>query len=224
MLFRSPGPVANVHAAWDHHCSACHFEYVALRDDGFDPLVKVGLVSPPSSSADLPLHQRANQKCQTCHAGPQHHDNEIASDVGTCASCHRDHQGRSAKIARPPDAACTRCHANIAEHRRSGAVSKFSPPTENVVQFHSWSAATEQAAKKPHPEFRSLADDPGNVKFTHHQHLKLGIPVADPRGEGRKLMTLADLPEQDVERYRRPDQPRGAKRDDEYYEIGRAHV
>ena len=201
----SPGPVASVHAAWDHNCSACHFDFAALRDDGFDPLVKAGLVSPPNNSpAHLPLHHRSNQKCQTCHAGTQHHDNELATDVGTCASCHQEHRGRDAQIARPADTACTRCHANSAAHRKGGAVSKYSKSIEDVFQFHGSTDVAARDMQPPHPDFRSLKQDPGNVKFTHHQHLTAGIPVADPQGKGRKLVTLDDLPEQSVERYRQP--------------------
>lgn len=210
----SHGPVAHVHAVWDANCSACHLDYVAIRDDAANPLAHFGLVPPQKGLlADAQIHQRVNQKCQACHTRTPHNDNEIATDARTCASCHTDHRGRAADIARPIDGHCTRCHEDITSHRRNGQ-SKTKPAIDNVSQFSDRS--NEASGKKPHPQFRSLVTDPGNVKFNHAMHMTAGIPARDPKAEGRTLMSLTDLPSEFVEQYRRSDQKPGAKPDSEY--------
>lgn len=210
----SHGPVANVHATWDHACGACHENFPPLLPGTFLPPATSSVGTPPGgSSSEWPVHHRADEKCGTCHAPSRHNGHELLNEVGTCASCHMEHRGRNADLVRPGDEVCTRCHANIAGHRRNSAVSSLSPPLENVVQFHGTKPPDEQA---PHPDFRSLATDPGNIKFRHDMHMTEGIPVADPRGQGKRLVTLADLPPEFVERYRRPDQPRGVQDDREY--------
>ena len=39
----SPGPLASVHASWDHDCAACHVEFSPIRDDAW-----LGVRPPPS--------------------------------------------------------------------------------------------------------------------------------------------------------------------------------
>ncbi len=210
----SHGPVAQVHAAWEANCSACHLNYVAIRDDAANPLVRFGLFpSQQDPLAAASMHRRVDKQCQTCHFGAPHHDNEIAADARTCASCHTDHRGWDADIARPADAHCTRCHENVAMHRSSDIPSITSPAIADVSKFHTSAPTT---AQEPHPDFRSLASDPGNVKFHHHMHMTAGIPAPDRKGQGKKLLTLADLPPEFVEQYRHPNQPRGVQNDREY--------
>lgn len=210
----SHGPVTNVHAIWDSNCSACHIDFIAIRDDAANPLHRLGLVHvsgtfPGSRSP----HQLVEQKCQTCHRGAAHHGNELPGDAESCTSCHTDHRGRHADIARPSDIHCTRCHQDIAVHR-SKEPSVLGSPSENVSAF---APKSQEANEKLHPDFRSLASDPGNVKFNHALHLTEGIRARDVLGQqGRKLMSLADLPEKYVEQYRMVDQTRGHKDDREY--------
>ena len=215
----SHGQLASVHAAWDTNCSTCHQDFLALRPDAANPLARFGLLSSKATQLKGQiLRQQIDLKCQACHAGSPHHrkENELATDARTCVSCHTEHRGRHAEIARPVDMECTRCHEDIAAHR-SIEDSVAIPAIENVSAF----AISLGANPSKHPDFRSLASDPGNLKFNHHIHMQAGIPAPDSsqsppasatapdaRGEaaGKKLLTLADLPVEFVERYRRPGQ------------------
>lgn len=169
----SPAPVASVHAVWEGQCAACHVPGQSLRQDG-QAISAVSALVKGRTSADT--------RCTTCHAGPPHHANQLASDVWSCSGCHRDHQGRDADLTRMNDTVCTRCHAAMEQHREGA--SSLNPPTENVTSF-----ATN------HPPFRSLkSNDPGRLKFSHRLHLLPGQVPKDAKPSAKK--TLADVPEQ----------------------------
>lgn len=213
-----PGPVAVPHARWELQCEACHQSFVPLRNDSASVLTKLPWGLAIERKPDLSEHVRTihspgareNPACITCHAGPVHHANERPEQVERCVSCHLDHLGRKAEIGRPADSHCVRCHGDISGHRLG---SKHDPPIENVIAF----AANTDGGIQSHPEFRSLqAADPGNIKFNHHLHMTPGLPAADARGQGKKLLTLADLPAESVNQYRRAKQRRGEKADSDY--------
>src|SRR5205085_10049406 len=127
----------------------------------------------------------ADKKCLACHAAPAHHGNAKADEVHTCAACHRDHEGRDANIVRPTDAECIRCHASIATHRTGGSIAGDS--IKEVTHFGSPPAS----GPAPHPDFRSLASDPGNIKFNHWLHMQPGVAARDAKHK----LALDDLPE-----------------------------
>src|SRR5581483_86808 len=55
----SPGPVHNVHAAWEADCNRCHVP--------FQPTAAANPLAPLLTSA-----RSADLNCQACHAGPAH--------------------------------------------------------------------------------------------------------------------------------------------------------
>jgi hypothetical protein len=70
----------------------------------------------------------------------------------------------------------------------------MSPPAANLTAF-----IPLPVGDPPHPPFRSLAADPGNIKFNHWLHMQPGIAVHDAK---RKL-GLADLDDERQNRYAR---------------------
>lgn len=170
----SPGRVATVHATWDHQCAECHRDFRPLQADSVDFVSLLRGAAAPREALD--------EACLKCHAGPVHHANAKPDKVANCAACHRDHQGRNASIIRPADSQCTSCHAQIESHRTNPG---YSPPIATVSAFGPAAASGDA----PHPPFRSLANDPGQIKFNHWLHMQPGIAVAD----SRKRMLLTDM-------------------------------
>lgn len=224
----SPGPLTAAHRSWDAQCSVCHTDLVPLRSDSWD-ILHTGLSA--SDSAVSP--QMANdQKCQVCHRVAIHHANQMAQEIPACAGCHVDHRGAEVLLGKVADQRCVDCHAEIGRH--GGAEhSKFVPPIADVRSFlplpGSMPTPAPAASGIPprgnidtsprdtqHPEFRSLAEDPGNIKFNHALHLLPGIPAFDPKSEGKALMTLATLPPEYRAQYRGADQSPEADRDQEF--------
>ncbi len=162
------GPVAAVHATWESQCSACHVDFAPIRDDAW--------AASWHGASDARWIHAGDAKCQACHAGPAHSAREKSEDVASCSSCHREHQGRWASLARMDDQHCTRCHARLS-------------------YITSW--------QQDHPDFRSLKHDPGTIQFTHARHMSLGLRTAP---DDRVQMKLTDLAPDDRERYRRPGQ------------------
>jgi hypothetical protein len=150
----SHGKLAVAHAAWENQCEACHVPFQPIRADSV-----AGMWTSLNAS---------DQRCQGCHAGPPHHSRHIASEVGSCASCHHDHQGRQADLKRVADQSCVRCHAEIEKHI---AAEHAAEPTK-LVSVTSFPG--------DHPDFRSIKTDPGKLKFTHHRHVARGLLSAAP--------------------------------------------
>jgi hypothetical protein len=170
----SRGPVANVHAAWDNNCQACHESFSG-----------VGLGRLWGASV---AHTTSDEKCQTCHLGTDHH--KTATDSVSCGGCHRDHRGRDASLVRLADGDCTSCHANLGQHLKDGK-----DPSYHSDPKHEYSNAITSFAK--HPEFAVLTKkDPGNIKFSHATHLQPGQTVGWTLGKIEK-----DVPEA-VKRFR----------------------
>ncbi|MFN0019682.1 MAG: cytochrome c3 family protein [Pirellulaceae bacterium] len=165
----SPGILAKDHARWDSDCKACHVPFVPQRPDaGGTRTLSLSLTASSSKEA----HQKADAKCSECHKSAGIHNNtQIAAEVESCASCHRDHQGRDFVMARMDDSHCIRCHALIADHR-TAPDSANEAPIVSVTSFELPSAD----AGSGHPPFRSLQtkEDPGNIRFSHHLHMTPG--------------------------------------------------
>ena len=165
----SPGSVANVHAAWDGQCATCHVSGANQRSDGG----AVSLLSAPFAGGQS-RREASDGRCIACHAGPAHHDNQLAAEVVSCAACHRDHQGRSADLTRMADSQCITCHADLSTHRDTAKNSVAAEkPFANVVDWRS------------HPSFRSLGGnnqasfaDPGRLRFNHALHMQEGQVAA----------------------------------------------
>ena len=173
----SHGPVARVHATWDAQCEACHVDFRPISGGA----TWAGALGANTKASD--------QKCQACHAGPPHHDNQVAAEVKTCAGCHRDHRGVDASLVRLPDSDCTSCHARLASHTEGGKAGY-----EDVKAF-------DRTAD--HPEFAILraaakAKDPGKLKFNHALHLTPGLNPG-----GKPVWTLGRIADKDERaRYR----------------------
>ncbi len=173
----SPGPVAAVHATWQNDCLACHVPFTPIRDHA------VRLLGKDSIHA-------TDQKCQACHSGVEHHSNQLAEEVRSCAGCHHEHRGRDAPLARVADKNCTECHAELVLHVK--------PET---VAARDWVEVTD--FERNHPSFAAVNSDPGTIKFSHRRHLRPGL-VSDPKDKG--ALTVGNLNSVDRPRYRLPGQ------------------
>lgn len=138
----SRGHVAAVHQSWNAECSACHVDFTPISSYSWAPPF---LGDPKKSS----------ERCQACHAGTIHHSTQTAEL--SCGSCHREHRGPEVSLVRLPDSDCTQCHKDLGNHVQAGkTIFKH-----DVTGF----------AEKTHPPFRSIAKDPGRLKFNHQRHL-----------------------------------------------------
>ena len=192
----APGPVAHVHAKWENDCEACHVPYSPIKDNTW-------LTSQKSM-------QVLETKCQVCHRVGIHHPLQMSSETGSCASCHVDHRGREVDLNRTSDRSCTVCHAAIATHRKSDTsiATAPSPEISSITQFDD----------EHHPQFASLAVDPGRLKFSHGRHMLPGLSFgplafdenATDKPKDRVAISYGMLAEQDREKY----QPKGSHSDE----------
>jgi hypothetical protein len=171
----SPGAVAAVHAKWERDCEACHVPLSPIKDDTW--------LSTEATRTAM------DAKCEACHRAAAHHPLQLASEVGSCASCHADHRGREADLARVADRTCTSCHADIASHRLASAAATPSAVTTPITRFDD----------EHHPAFASLAKDPGRLKFSHGRHMTAGLTFGGPSKS--PPMTYAMLAEADRGRF-----------------------
>jgi hypothetical protein len=189
----SPGPLARTHATWETECQACHLEFQSMSGE---------TVSPVRWLSWGNRAERSDAQCQRCHAGPDHHGNQVAEDVPSCASCHRDHRGGDVDLKRSDDRQCTGCHGAL----KTVPGSKSLEVTQSVTLF--------DLDRRHHPEFSAIvkhtrkeAGDPGKLKFNHAQHLTRGIPLLSD-GKEKALWTYAQLSEPNRRRYGwRPGEP-----------------
>lgn len=104
------GPSSAAHSAFIGDCSACH---------------------------QTPFARVRNDACLACHKQQPHHSDhaELLAAEGMsgarCASCHREHSGRQALIARSPEL-CTNCHANPGAHFAAAQL----PPVHGFDEDH----------------------------------------------------------------------------------------
>ncbi len=130
----SSGRMSAPHAVLEKQCSACH-------------LFKPGEFSSAASDS----------ACLSCHDGPHHHENQIASAVPKCATCHMEHRGRI-QLTAASDQSCAECHAQL-----------------RVATGQLHYAAHIESLESGHPEFAALRDsakDPGTIRLNHAVHMK----------------------------------------------------
>lgn len=181
----SPGPVANVHAAWENNCSACHGTPSAETTLG-----AIGRIPAPLAVDSA--------RCKACHAGPPHHESCIGFEAD-CASCHREHRGRHARLTMVGDEHCVRCHSDLTKHRDNKHPLKFA---EKLDYFSTPPAHPEFAALQPRPKSRASKQ---NLHFNHALHMTPGlVALHEGKPQGWPL-TYADLPEADRTRYQQAD-------------------
>lgn len=195
----APDRVAAAHRHFEHDCQACHVDFVPLRGDASSwPAQLLGKVTSRDVAAPHrhAAHGAIERQCQSCHFAAPHHRQQRVADIATCADCHREHQGGDVTLRHVANQQCTTCHRDLSAHREGP--SKLEPEPANIDAF-----AHPGPGKIGHPEFRSLRDDPGTIKFHHGVHLTAGLPARNASEKaGRPLKTLADLPADLVERYR----------------------
>ena len=183
----APGPVAAVHAKWENDCEACHVPFSPIKDNTW--------LTTANSISEL------EAKCQACHRVGIHNPLQIAAEVGSCGSCHADHRGRTADLNRVADHACTVCHASIDSHRLHDLRAESASPSASVGPITRFD-------DEHHPQFASLAADPGRLKFSHGRHMRLGLsfdslPANGSAGQpaDRLAWTYQMIPEKDRGRY-----------------------
>jgi hypothetical protein len=168
----SPGPVARPHALWESRCEACHTASESLN---------------PERSAKI-FHSETDQntKCFDCHQFAPHHPNSNLESSPSCATCHQDHQGRDAQLAKVSQNHCTKCHKDL----------KHSQVQESELSRNSITGFDPEK----HPEFRLhlIQQQPTDLKFNHALHLSPGQNISP---DGVALIRFKDLPEKDRTRY-----------------------
>lgn len=130
----SSGRMSGAHAVLEKQCAACHVE-------------KAGEFS--SKAAD--------GACLSCHDGPVHHENQLAADVPSCATCHAEHRGR-VRLDAPSDQSCAECHEALRA-------------ADGRVHY----AAHIRSLEDGHPEFASLRageKDLSGIRLNHAVHMK----------------------------------------------------
>jgi predicted CXXCH cytochrome family protein len=103
----NPGPVALVHARFEHDCRACH----------------------ASGSGGTFERRVTDAACLKCHDAGRHHPMarlnpgdpskpQLTSAAGAmnCVACHVEHRGREALAATADDRLCVQCHGDLAKH------------------------------------------------------------------------------------------------------------
>jgi hypothetical protein len=190
----SRGPVAAVHAAWDTECATCH--------ETLKP------ISNSASAAQLVgLHPSQDQLCQKCHSGAAHASRQIASEVHSCGTCHRDHQGRDASLVRLADSDCTRCHANLDNHIDKAKKAPEGAPFEAKVTVFGDKTHPEFRANK---EFEAKKQRPDHLRFSHKVHMRPGMALEGGKQTIREGVgipfTLKQVSPEWRERYRKQGQ------------------
>jgi hypothetical protein len=130
----SSGRMSEAHAVLERQCAACH----------------VAKAAEFSSNA-------ADSACLACHDGPVHHENQVASAVPTCATCHLEHRGRI-DLRSASNQSCAACHGHLRV-------------TNGPLRF----AANIHSLEDGHPEFAAIregAEDPGTIRLNHAIHMK----------------------------------------------------
>jgi hypothetical protein len=169
------GVVSPAHSLFNHDCSRCHVE-------AFQTAKKV---LPWNAS----LRVVPDHACVECHDGPAH--NELQAEEVRCATCHREHRGRTS-LARVDDGHCTGCHGNLAAHRK---------PSDRRLVF-----GNVHAFNDDHPEFRLIREkkeDPGRLRFNHQLHLDVD-GILNSKGEKERLQCAVCHVPDNTGRYTQP--------------------
>lgn len=182
----STGPLSVVHASFEDDCQQCHQDFTPLNSRAVQ--LNWSLVGLDSSKSV----GRIESACQKCHRVGDHYRETMKAESKlldqNCASCHVDHQGRSHNLTFLSNRKCVSCHANLAD------VCSAAPTVRSSVLVFD---------KDQHGDFASLdKQDPGGVKFDHHQHMLPGQVNADRKG----AFTIEMLDESLRNRYRKAGQ------------------
>ena len=163
------GPASAAHSGFIHDCDSCHqVPFAAVRNDA----------------------------CLACHQQQAHHSDapEILAldEMGgaRCGSCHLEHSGRDALIARNT-ALCTDCHAEPDERYASAKlapVSRFGGDHPGfTLSLPAWDGSKARRTE--------VAQDPGPVRelshlaFPHDVHVATG-GISSP--DGLRVLACAD--------------------------------
>jgi hypothetical protein len=139
------GPLSAAHAMFNDDCARCHQE-------PFRTATRIW-------QGDMGVHSVPDTACTVCHPGAHHRpprDGHAAITAEKCASCHKEHRGRTL-LAHVPDGHCVHCHADPTTVW----------PGSNLEKVSDFAH---------HPEFlllRDKATDPGTIHFNHQAHLNL---------------------------------------------------
>ncbi len=134
----------------------------------------------------------ADSRCLACHQVADHSANMKPNEIGSCASCHRDHQGREASLIDRADARCVSCHGNLKAHiADAGKAKGFANAITAFPAGHADFALSRTTAK--------ARVDPGAIKFNHALHMTTGLNEAK---DGKPILTVAQVAQADRERYR----------------------
>ena len=140
----SPGELAQVHAAWERNCDACHKPH-----------------SPGTTGVSdvLAVQERWRAfTCEKCHGDAIHAkiSKETPDARQRCADCHHDHGGRAMSLTKISDAHCTRCHTDLPSHA-----------TETPM-----AAAKVDNFFTNHPDFKKLTEPHQRLlTFSHSFHI-----------------------------------------------------
>jgi hypothetical protein len=126
--------MSGAHAVLEQQCAACHVRNAS------------GYSSNASDGA-----------CLACHDGPIHHENEVAAEVPTCATCHVEHRGRI-RLNATSNQSCVECHGDL---KVKGPVRVYAAHIGTLEDGHPEFAALRQGAK-----------DPGTIRLNHQIHMK----------------------------------------------------
>lgn len=163
------GPSSDAHSGFIDDCASCHQEpFAAVRNDA----------------------------CLACHEQtPQHGDHpqilaQGGMDDARCGSCHLEHTGRDALIARRTDL-CTDCHADPAERFPDAQLA----PVHGFDRDHPGFTLSLPAWENGKAKRVEVAQEPGPVReasqlrFPHEQHL-VADGVTSPAG--KRVLACAD--------------------------------
>ena len=130
----SSGRMSQAHAVLEKECAACHAQ-------------KTGSLSATA----------ADSACLDCHDGPTHHENQVASAVPSCATCHSEHRGR-VRLSAVNNQECAECHGHL-------------KVSQGALRY----AANIHSLEDGHPEVAALRDnakDRTTIKLNHAIHMK----------------------------------------------------
>lgn len=178
----STGPVTAAHASFENDCQTCHLDFTPIDPHAPSDWLPLLGVDAKASIEHL------ETACQQCHAVGSHHRSRMRASFAAvdqnCVHCHHEHQGRDHDLAEIDRQRCVSCHEDLAS-----VVNDQPKRRERVVGFN----------QNDHGDFQSLlADDPGSIRFSHHQHLLPGQVSPDDRGG----TALSQLTPADRDRYR----------------------
>ncbi len=167
------GPSSDSHSGFIQDCDSCHkAPFVAVRNDA----------------------------CLACHKRQAHHSDrpEILAigDMidGRCGSCHLEHTGRNALIARRTEL-CTDCHADPGDRFPAAELAPVSSFDDDHPGFTLSLPAWANGAAKPHEVAQGTPQESGpvrevsNLKHPHDVHM-VRAGVASP--DGPRVLECAD--------------------------------